>query len=63
MTKRNLFIKTVYLNSNKSIFNQTRNLLRGQWVFINGMMARVVNNAGGVAVLMMQRDKMVAVFK
>mgnify|MGYP003688760477 CR=1 FL=1 len=63
MTNRNLFVKTVVLDSNKSVFQQTKNLLRGQWVFINGMMARVANNAGGVAVLMMHRDKMLAVFR
>lgn len=63
MTKRNLFVQTVVLDSNKSVFNQTNKLLRGQWVFINGMLARVANTAGSVAVLMMQKDKMLAVFR
>ena len=62
-TKRNLFVQTVYLDRNQSIANQVRGYLRGQWVKINGMLARVVNVTDGQAVLYMQRDSMFAVWR
>lgn len=59
----NLFVPTVFLDRNRSIADQVRNALRGQWVKINGMMARVVNVTGDTAVLWMQNDKMFAIWR
>jgi hypothetical protein len=59
---RKLYVKTVYIDRNRPIASQVENYLRGQWVKINGMLARVVNVANGKAVLWMQRDNMFAVW-
>jgi len=63
MSNRNLFIQTVWVDRNKTVHSQTKNLLRGQWVRVNGMQARVLNILNNRAVLWMQKDKMVAVFQ
>lgn len=63
MTNRKLYVSTVYVDRNKSVAAQVRNYLRGQWVKINGMLARVVNVVDGQAVLWMQRDGMLAVWR
>lgn len=60
---RKLYVQTVFLDRNRSIAAQVRGFLRGQWVKINGMLARVVNVANGNAVLWMQRDGMFAVWR
>lgn len=60
--KRALFVKTVVVSSARSLVAQLKGLLRGQWVLVNGMKARVVNFACGRVVLWMQKDKMCAVF-
>lgn len=62
MTNRKLFVSTVYVDRNRSVASQVNGYLRGQWVKINGMLARVVNVANGKAVLWMQRDGMFAVW-
>lgn len=62
MTNRKLFVKTVWVKSDMSVARQLRGLLKGQWVNVNGMMARVVNNVGNAVVLWMKSDAMVAVF-
>lgn len=59
---RGLYVPTIYLDGNVSVAKQTKNLLRGQWVRINDMLARVVNVTEKNAVLWMQSDKMVAVW-
>lgn len=59
---RKLYVATVYLDRNRSIANQVDGYLRGQWVKLNGMLARVVNVVNGKAVLWMQRDGMFAVW-
>lgn len=60
----NLYVQTVYVSNNRgdSIADQLRGYLRGQWVRVNGMTARIVNIVNGHAVLWMQRDKMIAVW-
>lgn len=60
---RNLFVATIVLNSNRMIADQLRGVLRGQWVLINGMMARIVNVTNTNVALWMHRDAMVAVFR
>lgn len=59
---RKLYVSTVYVDRNRSVASQVNGYLRGQWVKINGMLARVVNVANGKAVLWMQRDNMFAVW-
>lgn len=46
-----LFIAKIYVDSQKSIYKQLRNVLRGQWIFINGMTGRVVNITDGKVVI------------
>jgi len=57
-----LFVNKVAVSSNESIANQLRGYLRGQWVLINGMTARVANHTGSFVALWMQEDKMLAVW-
>jgi hypothetical protein len=57
-----LFVKTVIVDNHSSIVSQLSKYLRGQWVMVRGMMARIVNVVNGRAVLWMLKDKMVAVF-
>lgn len=63
MRNYRLYVPTIYLDRNKSIAKQLRGYLRGQWVKINGMVARVVNVTDGNAVLWMKNDNMVAVWR
>lgn len=63
MRNYRLYVPTIYLDRNKSIASQLRGYLRGQWVKINGMLARVVNVTNGNAVLWMKNDNMVAVWR
>lgn len=59
-----LFVKTVYITNDNgnSVYAQLTGYLRGQWVNVNGMRARIVNFVNGRAVLWMQSDNMVAVW-
>lgn len=57
-----LFVRTVYVNSNTSVAAALAGYLRGQWVNVNGMKARIVNHTRNRVVLWMQDDKMIAVF-
>lgn len=59
-----LFVKTVYVNNDRgaSIYAQLTGYLRGQWVNVNGMLARIVNFVNGKAVLWMKKDDMIAVW-
>lgn len=62
MRKVSWFVKAVAVNSNQSVAAQLSRYIKGQWVIINGMMARIVQVVNGRAVLWMKSDKMVAVF-
>jgi hypothetical protein len=64
-TYRNVswFTKTVAVSSNGSVAKQLNGLLRGQWVLINGMMARIVNVTDNAAVLWMHADKMPSIWR
>lgn len=57
------YVKTVGVQSDRSIASQLAGYLKGQWVYVNGMMARIVNHTGSQVVLWMKGDKMLAVFK
>lgn len=63
MTNRALYVPTVYIDRNRPVTDQVRGYLRGQWVKVNGMLARVVNVTNNQAVLWMQQDNMFAVWK
>lgn len=56
------FVKTVGVRDDRSIADQLRGYLRGQWVMVRGMRARIVNVVGSTVVLWMKDDKMMAVF-
>lgn len=57
-----LFVTTVYVDDNAPIAAQLSSYLRGQWLMIRGMKARIVQIVNGRAVLWMNKDKMIAVF-
>lgn len=57
-----LYVNKIALNSNKPLMGQLRGFLRGQWVLINGMTARIVNVTEKNVVLWMHADKMMAVW-
>lgn len=61
---RTVFVKTVYVNRDKSasVAKALKGYLRGQWVEVDGLRARVVNHTGKNVVLWMMADKMVAVW-
>ena len=59
---RKLFVATVIVDRHTTTAMQLKDYLRGQWVMVRGMMARIVNIVNGVAVLWMKKDKMIAVF-
>lgn len=56
------FVKTIGVDTSKSVARQLFGFLRGQYVYVNGMMARVVNHTGNRVVLWLLRDKNFAVF-
>lgn len=58
-----LYVQMVAVRDNASVASQLNGYLRGQWVYINGMRARIVNHVGNQVVLWMNNDKMVAVFR
>ena len=51
-----LFVKTVIVDAHSSVASQLRGYLRGQWVMVRGMMARIVNIVNGKVVLWMKKD-------
>lgn len=57
------YVSTVYVSNNKSVTMQLRDYLRGQWVNINGMKARIVNVTKKQTVLYMLKDDMLAVWQ
>lgn len=63
MRNYRLFVPTIYLDRNVSIVKQLAGHIRGQWVKINGMLARIVNVTKDHVVLWMKSDNMVAVWK
>lgn len=56
------FVKTVIVDSNAPVASSLSGYLRGQWVFVNGMMARIVNHTGSRVVLWIPKEKDFAVF-
>lgn len=63
MTNRKLFVHTVYVKRELSMVDQLRGLLRGNWVRVNGMKARLVSVNDKNVVLWMKSDQMLAVFR
>ncbi len=58
-----IYVRMVSVDDNKSVSDQLKGYLRGQWVYIRGMRARIVNHIGNQVVLWMNNDKMIAVFR
>jgi len=56
------YVSMVGVYDDVSASAQLKGYLRGQWVYIRGMRARIVNFVNGRVVLWMKNDKMIAVF-
>jgi len=59
---RPIFVKTVIVEEGQSIAEQTFGYLRGQWVFVNGMMGRVANHTGNRVLIWLAKEKTLACF-
>lgn len=57
-----LYVPMLAVSANAPLMNQVRGYLRGQWILINGMKARLVNVTEKNVVLWMKQDNMMAVW-